>query len=149
MNERERIGKRIAEIRKEKGLTQDELADAAGINRTNVAKLERGKYNVGYDILSNVVDALECKVDLIDNKTNLKKFIISNKDRDDVVGDLCSDLLRDDEFKWLRNEEEQRQHIIRVGYFHSHIQDVISEFFREYSGELVEFEDDLYEENEK
>lgn len=68
LNERERIGKRIAEIRKAKGMTQEELAIAAGIDRTNVAKLERGKYNVGYDILSNVATSLDCCVDLLSAK---------------------------------------------------------------------------------
>lgn len=68
MNERERIGKRIAEIRKEKGMTQEELANAAGIDRTNVAKLERGKYNVSYDILSNVAASLDCYIDLLSIK---------------------------------------------------------------------------------
>lgn len=143
MSERERIGILVSQLRKDKYITQDELAEASGVNRVNIAKIEKGKYNVSIDILSKIVRALECKIDFTDNKTNLKKFVIDNKDRDDVVGDLCSDLLRDEEFKWLRDEEEQRQYIIRVGYIHPNIQDAISEFLREYSGEFIEFEDDL------
>lgn len=142
MTERERIGMMVAQLRKDKYITQDELAEASGVNRVNIAKIEKGKYNVSIDILSKIVSALECKIDFTDNKTNLKKFVIDNKDRGDVVGDLCSDLLSDDEFKWLRSEEEQRQHIIMVGSFLSHIQDAVTVFFREYSGEVVEFEDE-------
>lgn len=142
MNERERIGKRIAEIRNEKELTQDELANACGVNRVNIAKIENGKYNVSIDILSKITDVLECKIDFTDNKTELKKFVLANKDRDDIVGDLCSDLLRDKEFIWLRSEEEQVERIKSVGYHHYHVQDAVTEFFKEYSGEVVDFEDE-------
>lgn len=142
MTERERIGMMVAQLRKDRYITQDELAEASGVNRVNIAKIEKGKYNVSIDILSKIVSALECKIDFTDNKTNLKKFVLYNKERDDIVGDLCSELLRDDEFKWLRVEDEQRQHIITMGSFYSHVQDAVIAFFREYSGEVVGFEDE-------
>lgn len=137
MDERERIGQRIAEIRRNKELTQEELANASGIDRTNIAKIEHGKYNVSIDILSKITDALECKIDFTDNKTNLKKFVICNKDRGDIIGDLCSDLLRDEDFIWLRNEKEQRRQIITIGKLYPHTQNAIIAFFGEYSGEIV------------
>lgn len=36
---------RIKEFRKEKGITQDELAGALGVTRQTVISLENGKYN--------------------------------------------------------------------------------------------------------
>lgn len=65
MNERERIGRRIADLRKEKGLTQKELAEAAGLDRTNITKIEAGKYNISIDILSKVANVLECHFDIV------------------------------------------------------------------------------------
>ena len=44
-NERERIGKRIAEIRKSKGLTQRKLAELAEIGYGHLARIETGKYS--------------------------------------------------------------------------------------------------------
>ena len=38
----EKIGKFIQELRKEKGLTQDELAEKLGITKNAVSKWERG-----------------------------------------------------------------------------------------------------------
>ncbi len=35
-------GKRIAELRKEKGLTQEQLAEKLNISTSNLGKLERG-----------------------------------------------------------------------------------------------------------
>lgn len=149
MNNRERIGLLLAEARKAAGLTVRQLGEQTGLDPSNISKIENGKYNVSIDILSKITDALECKIDFTDNKTKLKKFVLSNKDRDDIVGDLCSDLLRDEEFIWLRNEEEQRRRIKSIGYHHYHVQDAITEFFKEYSGEVIEFEDGLYIENEE
>ena len=40
MNHRERIGNRIAEIRKEKGLTQEQLSEITGLDRANIAKID-------------------------------------------------------------------------------------------------------------
>ena len=45
------IGKRIAEFRRGKGLSQDELAELAMLNRVTVAKYETGKVEPGARIL--------------------------------------------------------------------------------------------------
>ncbi len=64
MNEREKIGQRLAEIREEKGLTIRTLADMAGINYANISKIEHGRYNVSIDILSKVAKALNCTIEI-------------------------------------------------------------------------------------
>ena len=58
MNNREYIGKRIAEIRKAKGMSIRQLADASGVNFANIYKIENGKYNVSIDILNMICLAL-------------------------------------------------------------------------------------------
>lgn len=63
MNERERIGKRIAEIRKAKGLSQAKLSELTGIASGNIARIETGKYSTGIDILSKIANALGYKLD--------------------------------------------------------------------------------------
>lgn len=68
MTERERIGMMVAQLRKEKGLTQDELAVASGVNRVNIVKIEKGRYNVSIDILSKVAASLDCHVDILSAK---------------------------------------------------------------------------------
>lgn len=55
---RKKIGGMIAEIRKCKGLTQDELSSMSGLDRTNIAKIENGKYSVGVDVLGKICKAL-------------------------------------------------------------------------------------------
>lgn len=63
MNDRERIGKRIAEIRKAKGLSQVKLAEAAGIDPGHIARIELGKYSTGIDVLSKIAEALGMVLD--------------------------------------------------------------------------------------
>jgi transcriptional regulator with XRE-family HTH domain len=58
MSNREYIGKRIAEIRKAKGMSIRQLADASGVNFANIYKIENGKYNVSIDILNKICLAL-------------------------------------------------------------------------------------------
>lgn len=46
LKERERIGSRLAILRKKRNMTQEELANLCGVNRVNIAKIEKGAYNV-------------------------------------------------------------------------------------------------------
>lgn len=67
LNERERIGKRIAELRKQKGLSQARLAELVSINQGHIARIELGKYSTGIDILAKIGYALGCRIDFIEN----------------------------------------------------------------------------------
>ena len=60
------IGKRIAEIRKKRGLTILQVHEMTGLDNSNIGKIEKGKYNVGIDILGRIADALGVSIELID-----------------------------------------------------------------------------------
>ena len=66
MNNREIIGRRIAEIRKSKGLTVTKLAEMTGLTQGNLTRIERGMYSTGIDILGKIADALNCDIDFIE-----------------------------------------------------------------------------------
>ena len=70
MNDRERIGKRIAQLRMEAGISQYKLADLTGISQGNIARIETGKYSTGIDILSKIGDALGYELDFVRHDTN-------------------------------------------------------------------------------
>lgn len=61
---RVRLGQRIAAVREERGMTQVQLSEATGIFQSNMNRIEKGKYNVGIDILSKIAGALQCEIDL-------------------------------------------------------------------------------------
>lgn len=63
--ERIYMGKRIAILRAERGMTQQELADKTGIKREHVSRIEAGKYSVGLDILAKIAKAFGTNIDLV------------------------------------------------------------------------------------
>jgi transcriptional regulator with XRE-family HTH domain len=52
------LGRRIAELRREKGLTQEALAEAMGVSRNHVADIELGARNTGVWSLLLICKAL-------------------------------------------------------------------------------------------
>ena len=56
-------GERIRNFRKNRGLSQDELAELASLNRVTVAKYESGKVEPGAQSLGRIADALDVSVD--------------------------------------------------------------------------------------
>lgn len=65
MSERERIGKRIAELRAEKGLSQAKLAELSGVGYSHIARIEKGYYSVGIDVLAKIAGALGVELDFV------------------------------------------------------------------------------------
>ena len=63
---RQEIGKRLTDLRKKKGITQERLAEMTGFSQSNIWRIEAGKYSVGLDILAKIADALQCDVKLIE-----------------------------------------------------------------------------------
>ena len=64
---RDYIGKRITEIRQNKGLSIRQLADLCGVSSQNITKIEHGRYNVSIDILGKICEALESKFEIVEN----------------------------------------------------------------------------------
>ncbi|HCE2817907.1 XRE family transcriptional regulator [Vibrio parahaemolyticus] len=54
------LGKRIAKMRKSKGLTQDKLALLAEIDRSYVGRIERGEVNITIEKLYEIAETLGC-----------------------------------------------------------------------------------------
>jgi transcriptional regulator with XRE-family HTH domain len=63
--ERQRIGQRIADLRKGQGLTQNDLASMTGMQRNHISRIEQGRYSVGFDTLQTIADQFGMKVDFV------------------------------------------------------------------------------------
>ena len=62
------IGRRIRELRKEKGLSQEALAEAASIDRSYLGGIERGEHNFNVINLIKISLALKSRIsDLFDD----------------------------------------------------------------------------------
>ena len=65
-SERQRIGRRIAELRKEQNMTQAQLAERCGIQQAHIARIETGRYSVGLDTLAQIATALGRSIDFVE-----------------------------------------------------------------------------------
>lgn len=59
------VGQNISRIRKEKGITQEELANRIGITQALVSKYEKGKLQISSDMLLRFTIALNSSSDRI------------------------------------------------------------------------------------
>lgn len=54
----ERFGNRLREVRQEAGISQEKLAEVAGLHRTYVSSVERGERNISLLNIKKLADAL-------------------------------------------------------------------------------------------
>ena len=63
------IGKRIKEVRTEKHLTQDYLANVTGVNVSHISNIETNKVKVSLTLLVQICNALDVTLDyLLENE---------------------------------------------------------------------------------
>ncbi|MDE0561992.1 helix-turn-helix transcriptional regulator [Algoriphagus sp. NF] len=58
MDIKEKFGQRLRVLRKEKGLSQEELAEKSGLNRPYISAIELGKRNVSLEVMEKLAGAL-------------------------------------------------------------------------------------------
>lgn len=81
----ERVGKNIREKRKDKGLTQEELAEKADINPKFLGKVERAETNVSLLTLAKICDALGISICELVAFTSMDKELLR-------LGELSSEI---------------------------------------------------------
>lgn len=72
---------KLQELRKSRGLTQEELAEALFVSRTAISKWESGLSVPDADVLSKIADILETKVSILLGGT------IPDEDNKDVIAE--------------------------------------------------------------
>ncbi len=71
MTKREQFGKRLNQIRKEKGISQEELAFKAGVHRTYIGHVERADRSVSLIKIFEIAEALKIDPSELFNYKNL------------------------------------------------------------------------------
>jgi transcriptional regulator with XRE-family HTH domain len=79
---RKLIGRRIRSIRKNKGLTQEKLADKAHLTQQYVGAVERGTRNISMDSLERIISALEVDFDELLILRDIANSLISGDEQD-------------------------------------------------------------------
>ena len=63
-----KLGEKIRQLRKSKGLTQEQLAEKIGIDNKHLSRIEKGRHMPTYKILKNLATALDFDIYEIENK---------------------------------------------------------------------------------
>ena len=58
------IGQQVANYRKKKGFTQEQLAELVGMNRRSIANIEQGQSIPSTKVLTNIAIQLGCEVEI-------------------------------------------------------------------------------------
>ena len=65
MDVRKRVGGNVRRLREKQGISQEELADRAGLHRTYISGVERGVRNPTIIVLERIGDALGVELSLL------------------------------------------------------------------------------------
>jgi len=65
MQELEKIGRNIAKIRSEKGLSQEDLAGLSDVARNYISRIENGKVSFSVPVLLRIIKALEIEPNIL------------------------------------------------------------------------------------
>jgi transcriptional regulator with XRE-family HTH domain len=68
---KERVGNRLAALRKDKGMTQEELAKASGVSLNSIARYETADTSMGLDAAFDLTEALGCTLDQLVCRGNI------------------------------------------------------------------------------
>ena len=94
----EYTGKKIAELRKEKNMTQKELADKLYVTDKAVSKWERGVNFPDFGLMEKVAEALDTTPTILLGLEN------STKEEKNKAAKRVESLLTDEEFKYYKSQ---------------------------------------------
>src|ERR1700746_1323269 len=56
------VGRKIRQLRRQRKLTQVELADRIGIHQSDLSRMEKGEYKVGLDTLLKILQTFDLSI---------------------------------------------------------------------------------------
>lgn len=62
---RKAFGKKVRDLRKARGFSQESFADAVGLHRTYIGSIERGEQNVSIDNIAKIAKTLKVKLTIL------------------------------------------------------------------------------------
>ena len=82
------IGQRIKEVRNEKKLTQEWLAERTGVNVSHISNIETNKVKVSLTLLVHICNALSVTIDFILGKEYHHPTSVIEKELLNIVKDM-------------------------------------------------------------
>lgn len=106
------FGERLRQIRKEKGLTQAEVAKLLSIGESTVSFYESGKRQPDYETLVRLSEAFKVSTDFLLCKTNIPtpiETIAARHDGDEWTEEELEEIERFKEFVRMKRQQKKTQ----------------------------------------
>lgn len=92
----QKLGKRIRQIRELRGMTQEELEEASGVNARYLSALENGKKNITVESLEKIANGLKTDILIFFTLGEIESF-------DKASFEKLLDVMSDEQKKLLAN----------------------------------------------
>lgn len=73
MNIKEKFGIKVKELREQKEISIEYLANISNVDRTYISDIEKGRRNVSIEIIEKIITALDTDFGAFFNDNNFKK----------------------------------------------------------------------------
>ena len=83
--DQEKIGKFIAELRKEKNITQEQLAEKLGVTSKSISRWENGNTMPDYTLLKDLCNELDININELLSGEKLKENDYMNKSEENLI----------------------------------------------------------------
>lgn len=106
------FGERLRQIRKEKGLTQAEVAKLLSIGESTVSFYESGKRQPDYKTLVRLSEVFKVSTDFLLGKTNLRtpiETIAAHHEGEDWTEEELEEIERFKEFVKMKRQKKETQ----------------------------------------
>ena len=106
------LGKRIKELREQKGLLQKEIANLLGISQQAVARWENGQTEPDSETLAKLAEIFNCSVDYLLGRTNVRtpiETIAAHHDGEDWTEEELEEIERFKEFVKMKRQKKETQ----------------------------------------
>ena len=80
----QQLGRKIRELRREKGLTMQQLAEKVGVNYTTIHRVETGQVSPSVVLLSEIAQRLDCSIVSLLEEKKAQIKIIRKEDQPEV-----------------------------------------------------------------
>ena len=98
----ELVGRKIRQLRRQRKLTQVELADRIGVHQSDLSRMEQGEYKVGLDTLLKILGTFDLSIgDFFDEGTESVSVVQKFKNLSASAQKEVEDFI---EFKRLQEE---------------------------------------------
>lgn len=96
MDNKKLLGKRIKELRKNSGLTQEKLAELIGIDITTLSGIESGRHFPSLITLEKISNSLNCSLHTL---FDFKHFVSTDDMKKEIIKNI--DLINEEDIKLI------------------------------------------------